>query len=203
MAEHPILFSGEERWVKCAASRIGVTAKDYIDALNTGKKICGGCKLAVPRDEQHFGRCSKTFDRFQSRCRVCIAAQKKEHYARTKPQQRARQLRYQQENRPRLYEYNARWQRDRNAKLRAEMIEAYGAKCACCGESEPLFLDLDHIHNDGADHRREFGRDRIAILQSLREQGWPRDNVQLLCCNCNQGKARNGGICPHHTKNLS
>ena len=31
----------------------------------------------------------------------------------------------------------------------------------------------------------------------------PTGDYQLLCCNCNQGKARNGGVCPHHAKNQS
>ena len=34
----------------------------------------------------------------------------------------------------------------------------------------------------------------------LRDNNWPRDRYQLLCSNCNQGKVRNGGVCPHVTK---
>jgi hypothetical protein len=83
----------------------------------------------------------------------------------------------------------------------AEMFQAYGgARCACCGETERTFLSIDHINNDGAAHRREaFGRKEVGgatLAQLLRKQGFP-EGFQILCMNCNMGKARNGGICPH------
>lgn len=197
--ERPILFSIERRW-SAAAARIGVTAVEYVAALNEGKKVCGGCLKALPRDKDNFGSARKSFDGLRSKCRTCVSAVKNDHYHRTRDQQRARQTKYQRENRDKLYAYNASWQRKRNAILRAEMLAAYGAACSCCGEQEPIFLDLDHVENDGAKHRREVGNNTQVMLQ-LRSQGWPKGRFQLLCCNCNQGKARNGGVCPHHAKN--
>lgn len=87
------------------------------------------------------------------------------------------------------------WLRTYYAKLKLEVLEAYGSKCACCGETEPLFLELDHIHNDGkVDRQRHNG---LSLMIWLKELGFPKDRYQLLCANCNQGKARNNGICPH------
>jgi hypothetical protein len=57
-----------------------------------------------------------------------------------------------------------------------------------------MFLQLDHVHNDGAKERAETRTS--AYMLALRE-GFP-DRYQLLCANCNSGKARNGGVCPHH-----
>lgn len=196
MKERPIIFSPDLRWVKVAAKRIGVTPHAYTDALSRGNKICGGCHTEKPRDAEHFGNDPSRFDGLRSQCRSCISRTKLDHYQRTRPAQRARQLSYQQNNREKLYAYNAKWQRERNAALRSELIAAYGSACACCGERQPIFLDLDHVENDGAAHRREVGNNTQVMLQ-LRAQGWPRDRFQLLCCNCNQGKARNGGVCPH------
>lgn len=90
-------------------------------------------------------------------------------------------------------------------ELRHEAVMAYGGyKCACCGEAEPLFLELDHVNNDGAEHRRSLGyTDRngkgggTAVLQWLKANSYP-PIMQVLCANCNKGKARNGGVCPHH-----
>jgi hypothetical protein len=48
--ERPVLFSIERRW-SAAAARIGVTAVEYVAALNEGKKVCGGCLKALPRDK--------------------------------------------------------------------------------------------------------------------------------------------------------
>ena len=73
-----------------------------------------------------------------------------------------------------------------------------GYKCACCGEVEPKFLTLDHINNDGY-MRKKYGKEPRAAAQLygwLRKMGYP-DGFQVLCMNCNFGKAQNGGVCPH------
>src|ERR1051325_76308 len=76
--------------------------------------------------------------------------------------------------------------------LRKEIINAYGGMCACCGESEPQFLAIDHIYNDGAKHRRKVND----LYRWLKRQGYPKDHFQLLCHNCNLAKAFYGQ-CPH------
>ncbi len=112
--------------------------------------------------------------------------------------QRERTRAYRRANPDKVLEYNAKWRRQFFGGLRTEMIATYGGKCACCGEQESIFLDLDHINNDGAADRRERGNGQ-RLLVWLKANDWPRDRYQLLCCNCNQGKARNGGVCPHAT----
>lgn len=74
------------------------------------------------------------------------------------------------------------------------ILDAYGHACACCGERERLFLTVDHVNNDGAEHRKTFNGD---LYKWLIRQGFP-DGFQILCFNCNMGKYRNGGVCPHH-----
>lgn len=200
MKERPILFSSETRWIRAAAGRLRCSPEEYAAALNRGEKLCGGCRKTLPR-ETNFGVESRTFDGRRSRCHECVSAKKQEHYKRTFHEQRPRRLAYARARRPQLYAYNAKWQRDRNARLRGEMFAAYGERCACCGESERIFLDLDHVRNNGAAHRRELGN-QAQVMLALRAAGWPKDDFQILCCNCNQGKARNGGVCPH-AKNRS
>ena len=73
-----------------------------------------------------------------------------------------------------------------------------GYQCACCGETEPKFLTIDHINNDGAKHRREIGRGGDQIYSWLKEHNYPK-GFQILCMNCNWGKARNKGVCPHNS----
>lgn len=80
----------------------------------------------------------------------------------------------------------------------ARVLAAYGESCACCGESRRKFLTIDHVANDGAEHRRTFRGDFYVWL--IRE-GFP-DGFQTLCFNCNLGKARNGGVCPHQEEEL-
>lgn len=93
---------------------------------------------------------------------------------------------------------NSEKQKARYRAIRAEVILAFGGRCNCCGERQPMFLELDHIGNDGAAHRRRLGRGSHGVYKSVKAQGFPRDRFQLLCANCNQGRQRNGGVCPHH-----
>lgn len=88
----------------------------------------------------------------------------------------------------------------RREALILEVYNAYGgAQCACCGEAELKFLTLDHINNDGNKHRKEISgktRDSRMVYYWLKRNGFP-PGYQILCYNCNCGKSRNKGICPH------
>jgi hypothetical protein len=84
--------------------------------------------------------------------------------------------------------------------LREEVLNAYGGRCACCGEREPCFLHIDHINNDGYSHRKTVSRCSTSMYRWLKQRGFPRDGYQLLCANCNFGRFLNGGICPHQRK---
>ena len=90
--------------------------------------------------------------------------------------------------------FKAKQQRWRT-KLKSIVFEAYGNKCACCGETEPKFLEIDHVNNDGATDHRRLER----LLVWIKKNNFPSD-YQILCSNCNHGRYRNGGICPHKTQ---
>ncbi len=78
-------------------------------------------------------------------------------------------------------------------KLRAEVLSAYGSRCACCGETTPEFLTVDHINNDGAAHRKVI---KSKLYEWLRANSFPKAGFQLLCFNCNCAKGIHGQ-CPH------
>ena len=83
-------------------------------------------------------------------------------------------------------------------KLKAEVFEVYGNACACCGESEPVFLSLDHVNGDGSAERIALnGENRGAreVYRIARRQGFP-DRFRLLCRNCNWAY-HVLGACPH------
>jgi hypothetical protein len=86
------------------------------------------------------------------------------------------------------------WAKKTRINARTKVYEAYGNKCSCCGETEPLFLTLDHVNNDGHIERKAFSQGNL-YGRVIRE-GFP-NRFQLLCWNCNQGKRRNNGVCPH------
>ena len=94
-----------------------------------------------------------------------------------------------------------KFDRPRQQKLKQEAINAYGGVCGCCKESEPIFLTVDHIDNDGAKHRKEIGRGNYGIYKWLKDNNYP-SNFRILCFNCNSGRDINGGVCPHEQKRL-
>jgi len=118
-----------------------------------------------------------------------------------------RQCAYHKQFKPRILAS----QRLRRKALRNEILSAYGGACACCGESEPEFLSIDHIDESGADHRRALGGKQgdtrrfsaggEKTYKWLKDRGFPTDGFQLLCMNCNFAKGKLGE-CPHKLRRV-
>jgi hypothetical protein len=100
-------------------------------------------------------------------------------------------------------EGNKRRARERYFKLKERVFNAYGGyQCACCGETDPASLELDHINEDGAEHRRSLTTNwsgwwinknvaGLHIFRDLVKRNFP-PGFQVLCSKCNQSKRRNG-----------
>jgi len=82
--------------------------------------------------------------------------------------------------------------------LKEKLFNMYGRYCYCCGQSEPGFLTLDHVKNDGYKDRKTEGLSSHAIYRKAIKHYRP-DIYCILCYNCNLAKAHLG-ICPHTTK---
>jgi hypothetical protein len=86
----------------------------------------------------------------------------------------------------------------RRYKMHKDMVFAhYGAKCSCCGEDEPMFLTIDHVNCDGKHHRRKPGNSSHNNIYGWLVRNQFPDGFQVLCNNCNHGRYRNNGVCPH------
>ncbi len=96
--------------------------------------------------------------------------------------------------------YNLMYGRRRRALNKRRVMDMYGGRCACCGESELAFLTIDHINNDGAAHRKETKREGQSFYASLLKSEYAPDRFQVLCFNCNCAK-RVAGCCPHEAAN--
>lgn len=104
------------------------------------------------------------------RCETCRAYS--HHYNRTR--------------RPQLKTYH---------KYRDIVFSHYGYRCVCCGEENPLFLTIDHI-NGRTKEEAGKGQD-YRHLGGMILRGEARRDLQTLCFNCNCGRQRNAGVCPH------
>lgn len=93
-------------------------------------------------------------------------------------------------------------------RVMVEAFSHYGKVCYCCGEENPLFLTLGHINNDGAAHRKRLNGEAgktgtgYAFYLWLKRHKYPSLPLQVECYNCNCGKNRNRGVCPHVTTSL-
>ena len=144
---------------------------DYIP-LQT--KACSVCGLEKPIDEfyprpnrrsGHFGYCDD--------CR------------------KAKQREYQNANRDK---HNAR-SKAYKARLRDQVLEAYGRTCVCCGEQRSEFLAVDHINGGGTQMRKNGYSSTAKIHLFLIQNNFP-DDYRLLCHNCNCARGFYG-YCPH------
>ena len=103
-------------------------------------------------------------------------------------------------------EYARSWYPDYLKQLRIEVLGHYGVKgkpvCVCCNETIWQFLTLDHVNGGGTKIRKENPRQKAWMLYQylrtiFRKTGKWMDGYQTLCINCNLGRSRNNGICPH------
>lgn len=81
-------------------------------------------------------------------------------------------------------------------------FDLYGCSCVCCGEKCLDFLTIDHKQNDGNMERRKLGSGEP--YKSLRKalKKYNPNKYQPLCFNCNCGRSRNKGICPHQVESI-
>lgn len=137
-------------------------------------KWCPRCELFKVRN-QDFSRCGNSI---QSYCKTCRNSLNREIVEDPK-------------------QYKKLLQRNRESKrrLRLETIEAYGGKCACCGEKRWEFLTIDHKYNDGCKERKTLTSES-SMYRMLKKRGFPKDRYQCLCYNCNCAKSALG-YCPH------
>lgn len=147
-------------------------------------KICRRCKTKKPLSAFHLHRYTvKSGDvrvGVQTNCKKCANEISLEHFVAN----REKKLKY---------------QRELTAWWRAVALAGYGGECKCCGEVEQDFLCIDHVNNDGAQHRKEI-TPGVSLYRLVIRLGFP-ERFRLLCFNCNNAKQQRG-TCPHQRKKL-
>ncbi len=187
----PSLIKG--RRVFCDKKCYGTSFSEIKD----GKKTCSLCKKE--KEISNFSAQKNRYSDKRSCCKECVSIRSKKRFLIKK-----QDVEYIREMRKRHREWSKVQWNDPNSSLRIkydekraferrEAIEGYGRVCKCCGESDSRFMTLDHVNDDGKEHRKEL-RSKSPYLWAI-ENGFP-DRLQLLCWNCNMGK-KIYGTCPH------
>ncbi len=83
--------------------------------------------------------------------------------------------------------------REQARSLRKQVLDHYGRRCACCGETFEEFLTIDHIDGGGAEQKRNLNHNSLYLW--LRKQGMP-EGFRTLCYSCNIARGAYG-YCPH------
>lgn len=94
---------------------------------------------------------------------------------------RKRNLELKPENPTHLQQVRAKYARS----IKVECLDSYGG-CECsCGEKDLEVLTLDHVNDDGAEHRRETNTRGNNFYHMLRKNGFPKEPpLQVMCLNC-------------------
>ena len=167
-------------------------------------------KCGTEKPPEQFGTTGSDGQYRLNVCKTCVANRLKAWAKKNAKKRDAYRQRYYADNRVKIMARVREWEaanperRRANARefyyrLQHECIAAYGGyQCACCGETEPMFLSIDHVNDDGAEHRKLLGGNSagVKLYQWLKAKGYP-EGFQVLCLNCNFGRYRNGGVCPH------
>lgn len=134
-------------------------------------------------------------------CKECHKGLSREYYLKNRKKILENHKRNQRKN----WDEHLKKCREYRYRLRMKVLIHYGGnppKCSCrgCNETKIKFLTIDHIEGGGTQHRKQLslgnlGRGRI-LYQWLKNNNFP-EGYQVLCYNCNQGRAHNNGICPH------
>jgi hypothetical protein len=94
-------------------------------------------------------------------------------------------------------EKHKQWGKKHRENIKDNFFNLYGNKCNCCGETNRDFLTLDHVMNDGAKRRGGYSYRDLKQEYKHATSEYNPSIYQVLCYNCNCGKQRNNGVCPH------
>ena len=149
---------------------------------------------------------------YRRECKDCVSARHKREADASRIALREYNRKYYRANKKKLDKRSRDWNKANPERrqqtylsyyyrLQFEAIMKYGGyKCRWCGIDEPLVLALDHIENNGREHRRQIGSLGGHVLYKwLKDNNYP-PGFQVLCMNCNHAKYRNKGILPKSLK---
>lgn len=190
---------------------------------------CIKCNQEKPATAEFFSRQSYDKDKLLSQCKVCRNRYNKQYRETNKASQLEYGKQYYQKNKEAQLEYARRYRqanreimmlkkrqrykinrdklnqqrKNNNKALRAKVISHYSNRtntCYCCGMTGLLFLEIDHINGDGAEHRKKNKLGGYKIYTWLIRNNFP-EGFRVACRNCNFATYTTR-ICPHKQKRI-
>ncbi len=199
--------------MKCRKCDIELTVDNWFGSLRTHNSyICNKCHSIVSMERYIKERESKGIKprtQWNGKCRECgielnddnwYGSYKEQHYYLCIKCNAIKSKTYHIKRKhedPTYLNKNSEYNKKHRKEIKQFIINKYGGKCECCGETNPEFLTIDHIDGNGSQHRKEIGIGcGNAFYIWLRDNNFPKDNFRLLCMNCNFSIGMYG-YCPH------
>lgn len=134
-------------------------------------------------------------DRFvpqnKSRCITCLKRYRRAYQTKHKDQLLAYWRKYHLKHHDRRNESRRKRAHLQTRLQKLQVLQAYGGKCECCGETRWPLLTIEHKRNDGSKDRRNN------FYKRLIERGCPKNlGLGVLCYNCNCSRGH-FDTCPH------
>jgi hypothetical protein len=167
-------------------------------------KKCSECRRTLPLEQFVLHNKRKSLTKRVASCKEC-RYERAEQWRKTNPQ---KVLEYSKGYRRKFHAEILARERQVRFDRRLLVLQHYSngdPACYCCGATEWEFLTLDHVAENGSAHRKELQQMQNGrhvgwyIFKWLIDNGFP-GGYQVLCFNCNVGKHRNSGICPHEVE---
>lgn len=159
-------------------------------------KVCSKCRIKKPLN--FFTTSKKELDGLHYQCKSCQKAKRQENIV----YEHERGKKWRENNKEKYLSNN----RATTRKLKQQVIDAYGGKCACqhgmrlCGEKAFEFLSIQHKDGTGGEHVRSLGGPN-RIYRWLIKNDFPKGNFELHCMNCNFSKGKYG-YCPYSREGM-
>jgi len=113
----------------------------------------------------------------------------------------ARQKRYRQQHKQKVIDCSRRWldshpdkrrayRRAYHERLRNQVLQMLGTRCAICGFADVRALQVDHVNGGGRQEKTGLHNPLALYRRILKVHGL---GYRVLCANCNVIKAREQG----------
>ena len=125
------------------------------------------------------------FQKHYSEHKEEIKSKKKKYYAEHNEELNEHRRKHYATHKKQIGEYKSK----QNKKERLIVLNHYGGKCAFCGDKNINHLCIDHINNDGGQHRKIVPASRLPrwLIKNNFHNGF-----QILCQNHNSEKQIHG-----------
>ena len=157
------------------------------EPIINNKRKCSKCRIIKPISK--FQKETRSRFRISAWCKDCSNKGNRER--------RRKRLKYYKETEAKSRKRNRKtirqWHKNKRLEMKKKIINHYGGKCACCGESRIEFLAIDHIKGGGKKHRKNIGAGNL--LYWIIRNNYPK-RFRILCHNCNMSLGLYG-YCPH------